>query len=126
MRDERRCDSLGGSKRILDPDFEVWNLRVGCRTTPMAANILQCVTRATQLQLRGWRNFSRFKQLTKGLIAADSPERLGWQRESAEEEVRDAEWNRRHGRIDGGADILRFKERADRLEPSANESRVQS
>ena len=92
----------------------------------MAAHILQFVSRATLLQRRGWRNYSRFKQLTNGLVAADSPERLGWQRESAEEEIRDAEWNRRHGRTDGGADILRFKERADRLEPSANESRVQS
>ena len=77
----------------------------------MAAKVIQFVSRATLLQHRGWRNFSRFKQLTNGLVAADSPERLGWQRESAEEEVRDAEWNRRHGRIDGGADILRFKQR---------------
>ena len=98
----------------------------GCRETPMAAKVFQFVSRATLLQQRGQRNFSRFKQLTKGLVAADSPERLGWQRESAEEEVRDAEWNRRHGRTDGGADILRFKEPGEPAETNANESRAQS
>ena len=82
----------------------------------MAAKVIQFVSRATLLQRRGWRNYSRFKQLTNGLVAADGPERLGWQRESAEEEVRDAEWNRRHGRTNGPADILRFKRIAERAE----------
>ena len=80
----------------------------------MAAKVIRFVSRAMLLQHRGWRNYSRFKQLTNGLVAADGPERLGWQRESAEEEVRDAEWNRRHGRIDGGADILQFDRPVER------------
>ena len=92
----------------------------------MAAKVIRFVSRATLLQHRGWRNYSRFKQLTNGLVAADGPERLGWQRESAEEEVLDAEWSRRHGRTDGGAEILRFRQVAERAETNANESRVQS
>ena len=98
----------------------------GCRETPMAAKVIQFVSRAKLLQLRGWRNYSRFKQLTNGLVAADSPERLGWHRESAEEEVRDAEWNRRHGETDGGAKILFFRQVAERAETNANDSRAQS
>jgi hypothetical protein len=92
----------------------------------MAAKVIQFVSRATLLQHRGQRNFSRFKQLTHGLVAADSPERLGWQRESAEEDVRDAEWNRRHGRTDGGAKMLRFKQVTERADANADKSRAQS
>jgi hypothetical protein len=44
--------------------------------------------------------------LTKGFVAADSPERLQWQRESAEESQRDDAWNRRHGPVPDGASIL--------------------
>ena len=46
--------------------------------------------------------------LTKKLIAPDSPERVSWQRQSAEESIRDAEWQRRHGAIAGGAVVLTF------------------
>lgn len=98
----------------------------GCRETPMAAKILQFISKARLLQLRGQRNYSRFKQLTKGFVQPDGPERLGWKRESAEEDVRDAEWNQRHGKTDGGADILRFSEPAQRPVTNATESRVQS
>ena len=92
----------------------------------MTANIVRFISRTEQLRLRGNRNFGRFKSLTHGLVEPDGAERRQWKQESADEDLRDAEWNRRHGRIDRGADILRFKQRADRLEPSANESRVQS
>lgn len=92
----------------------------------MAAKILQFISKATLLQLRGQRNYSRFMQLTKGLVAPNSPERLGWKRESAEEDVRDAEWNQRHGKIDGGAAILRFDSPVERAKINENESRVRS
>jgi len=74
----------------------------------MAARVYQFVSRATLLQLRGQRNYSRFKQLTKGFVAANGPERVRWQRESAEEATRDAEWNRQHGSVPTGAVILTF------------------
>jgi hypothetical protein len=73
---------------------------------PVDSRVLQFVSRADQLQLRGHRNYSRWKLLTKGFVAADSPERGQWQRESAEESQRDVAWNRRHGPIPGGASIL--------------------
>jgi hypothetical protein len=43
---------------------------------------------------------------TKGFVGRDSPERALWQKESAEDSKRDAEWNQRHGPVDGGASIL--------------------
>jgi hypothetical protein len=72
----------------------------------MPAKILQFISRAEQLRLRGSRNYSRYMMLTKKLIAPDSPERISWQRESAEESIRDAEWNRRHCPRPGGAVVL--------------------
>ena len=79
----------------------------------MTARIVRFISRTEQLRLRGNRNFGRYKSLTHGLVEPDGPERREWQQESADEDIRDAEWNGRHGRIEGGADILRFKERAD-------------
>jgi hypothetical protein len=55
----------------------------------MRRQLLKFVSRADQLQLRGQRNYSRWKLLTKGFVAADSPERVQWQQESAEESQRD-------------------------------------
>jgi hypothetical protein len=92
----------------------------------MTARIVRFISRAEQLRLRGNRNFGRYKRLTHGLVEPDGPERLQWQRESADEEIRDAEWNLRHGRVEGGAEILRFKQVAERAETNANESRAQS
>jgi hypothetical protein len=60
--------------------------------------------------------------VVKEFVAADSPERLRWQRESAEESERDAEWNRRHGPVPGGATILRWRdEHEDSVRTSASE-----
>jgi hypothetical protein len=70
------------------------------------SRVLQFVSRADQLQLRGQRNYSRWKLLTKGFVVADSSERVQWPRESAEESQRDVAWNERHGPIPGGASIL--------------------
>jgi hypothetical protein len=92
----------------------------------MTARIVPFISRTEQLRLRGNRNFGRYKSLTHGLVEPDGPERRQWQRESADEEVRDIEWNRRHVKIDGGAEILRFKQVAERAETNANESRMQS
>jgi hypothetical protein len=81
----------------------------GCpRRTPMPAKILQFLSRAEQLRVRGSRNYDSYMRLTKGLVAPDGPERLGWQRQSSEESVRDSEWQRRHGTKPGGAVILAF------------------
>ena len=92
----------------------------------MTARIVRFISRTEQLRLRGNRNFGRYKSLTHGLVEPDGPERRQWQRESADEDIRDIEWNRRHGKIEGGAKILRFKQLAERAETNANESRVQS
>jgi hypothetical protein len=70
------------------------------------SRVLQFASRAEQLQLRGQRNYSRWKMLTKGFVIADGPERARWQKEDADESRRDADWNRRHGPIPGGASIL--------------------
>ena len=79
----------------------------------MRGQLLKFVSRADQLQLRGQRNYSRWKLLTKGFVAADSPERVQWQRESAEESKRDAAWTRRHGPVPGGASILPWRDEQD-------------
>jgi hypothetical protein len=46
---------------------------------------------------------------TKGFVEPDGPERALWQQESAEDVVRDAEWNRRHGPVPGGAQVVTCK-----------------
>jgi hypothetical protein len=92
----------------------------------MATRIVPFISRTEQLRLRGNRNFGRYKRLTHGLVEPDGPERRQWQQESAAEDVRDAEWNQRHGRIEGGADILRFKQVAEQAETNGDELRMES
>jgi len=58
------------------------------------------------MRLRGQRNYDRYMLVVKKFVAADSPERLQWQRESAEDSQRHIVWNRRHGPVPGGARIL--------------------
>jgi len=59
--------------------------------------------------------------VTKKFVAPDSPERLRWQKESAEESQRDAAWNRRHGPVPGGARILQLRnEHEDSVRTSAS------
>ena len=55
----------------------------------MPPKILQFISRAEQLRLRGQRNYSRYMQVVKGFVEADGPERRQWQQESTEESVRD-------------------------------------
>jgi hypothetical protein len=88
------------------------------RTTspPLDPRVLQFISRADQLQLRGQRNYSRWKLLTKGFVAADSPERVQWEKKSDEDSRRDAAWNRRHGPVPGGAAILGWRD--ERREPT--------
>ena len=92
----------------------------------MTSRIVRFISRTEQLRLRGNRNFGRYKSLTHGLVEPDGPERRQWQQESADEDIRDIEWNLRHGKIDGGAKILRFRHVAERPETKADESRAQS
>jgi hypothetical protein len=61
----------------------------------------------------GQRTFSRYMLLTKGFVDADGPERAQWQRESAEDVVRDAAWNQGHGPLPGGARILQWRHNAE-------------
>ena len=61
-----------------------------------------------QLRLRGQRNYDRYMLFTKRFVERDGPERAQWQRESAEDTMRDAEWNQRHGPLPGGARILHW------------------
>ncbi len=82
----------------------------------MTARVLTFTCRAVQLELRGRRNFSRYMQASKGYVAADGPRRKRWQRESAEDSRRDAEWSRHHGPVTGGATICQWprRERGER------------
>ena len=75
----------------------------------MSAKILSFVSRSEQLRLRGQRNYSRYMLVTKRFVAGDSLERAQWQKESAEEARFDAEWNRRHGPVTGGASVLQLQ-----------------
>ena len=78
-------------------------IRAISTTGPQAdSKVLKFVSRAEQLRLRGQRNYGRWKLLTKGFVKADGPERAAWHQESAQESLRDAEWNRRHGPVPGG------------------------
>jgi len=81
--------------------------RSSTATTPHGiSHVLRFVSREEQLRLRGQRNYSRYMLFTKRFVASDSPERLQWQRESAEESQRDVAWNRRHGPVPGGASVF--------------------
>jgi hypothetical protein len=46
--------------------------------------------------------------VVKKSVKVGGPEWREWQKESAEDAVWDAEWNKRHGPVDGGASILRW------------------
>ena len=74
------------------------------------ATVLRFVSRKEQLRLRGQRNYSRYMLVTKGFVAGDSLERAQWEKESAEESVRDDAWNRHHGPVTGGASILPWRD----------------
>jgi len=87
----------------------------------MPATILPFVSRSEQLRLRGMRNYSRYMLVTKRFVAGDSLERAQWQKEYAEEARRDADWNRRHGPVPGGASVLQW-----RHDSQANTGRVAS
>ena len=80
-----------------------------------SASVLRFVSRAEQLQLRGKRNFSRYMRVTKGFVDPDGPERAQWQRESAQESVCDADWNKQHGPVPGGASILQWRREGEQL-----------
>lgn len=85
-------------------------IRSSSTTAPRAdSKVLKFVSRAEQLRLRGQRNYGRWKMLTKGFVKADGPERAAWDEESAQESLRDSEWNRRHGPVPGGASVLPWR-----------------
>ena len=72
------------------------------------ATVLTFLSRAEQVRLRGQRNYSRYMFVVKGFVDPDGPERRQWQKEAAEDSVRDAEWNHRHGPVPEGARILQW------------------
>jgi hypothetical protein len=83
---------------------------------PVDSHVLTFVFRAKQLQLRGQRNYDRYMRVIKNYVAADGPVRAHWQKESAEDAMWDAEWNKRHGPVPGGARILHWlREHESRL-----------
>jgi hypothetical protein len=73
------------------------------------AKPLTFLSRADLLELRGRRNYNRYMMVVKRFVAADGPERVQWQKESAQEAQHHAEWHRRHGSVPGGASILRWQ-----------------
>ena len=48
-------------------------------------------------------------RVIKKYVAFDGPKHAQWQKESAEDAVWDAEWNKRHGPVPGGARILHWR-----------------
>jgi hypothetical protein len=76
---------------------------------PVDSDVLTFVSRAEQLHLRGRRNFDRYMRVIKKYVSFDGPVRAQWQKESAEDAVWDAEWNKRHGPVPGGARILPWR-----------------
>jgi hypothetical protein len=93
-------------------------------TPPVESHVLRFISRAEQLQLRGRRNYNRYMLVTKKFVAADSPERLQWQKESTDEAQRDVAWNRRHGPVPGGANILPWRNREKDARTSASAKRI--
>ena len=84
----------------------------------MRGQLLKFVSRADQLQLRGQRNYGRWKMFTYGFVAVNGSERHQWERESAEESRWDAAWDCRHGPIPGGASILPWRDESERRRTS--------
>jgi hypothetical protein len=92
---------------------------------PVESPVLRFVSRAEQLQVRGRRNFDRYMRVIKKYVAADGPRSAQWQKESAEDAMWDAEWNKRHGPVPGGARILHWRhegEQRSRLLTSSDAS----
>ena len=54
-------------------------------------------------------------RVVKKYVAFDSAEHAQWQKESAEDAVWDAEWNKRHGLVPGGARILPWRHEGEQL-----------
>jgi hypothetical protein len=81
---------------------------------PVDSHALKFVSRAEQLRLRGQRNYSRYMLVVKKFVKSDSLERAQWQKEFDEEDVWDAEWNKRHGLVPGGARILPLRHEHER------------
>lgn len=79
----------------------------------MPATIFRFISRTEQLRLRGQRNYTRSKLITKGFVAGDSLERAQWGKEDAEEARRHAQWTRRHGPVAGGATILSWRHKEE-------------
>lgn len=77
------------------------------------ATPLKFVSRAEHLRLRGRRNYDRYMLFNKGFVEADGPERRQWQKESAEESIRDVAWNRRHGPVKSGARVLQWRHESE-------------
>ena len=86
---------------------------IQCRTTS-DSHVLKFVSRADQLQLRGRRNYDRYMRVIKKYVSFDGPKHAQWQKESAEDAVWDAEWNKRHGPVPNGARILPWRREHER------------
>ena len=56
----------------------------------------------------------------KKYVSFDGPERAQWEKESAEDAMWDAEWNKRHGPVPGGATVLQWRNQraGERQEPT--------
>jgi len=76
----------------------------------LKSQVIEFLSRADLLHLRGRRNYNRLHAGHQEFVAPDSPERLRWQREAADESERDVSWNRRHGPVPGGATILPWRD----------------
>ena len=81
--------------------------RTSSAAPPVDSHVLKFVSRAEQLDLRGRRNYDRNAGVKK-YVAFDSAEHAQWQKESAEDAMRDAEWKKR-GPVPNGARILNWR-----------------
>ena len=74
----------------------------------MTARVLQFVSRAEQVRLRGMENYARWNRIIKGLEPYGPRERHRIFRQHDENERKDREWAMRHAPIPSGARVLVF------------------
>ena len=98
--------------------------RTSSAARPADSHVVKFVSRAEQLELRGRRNFDRYMRVIKEYVAADGPVRAQWQKESAEDAVWDAEWNKRHGPLPGGARILNWRHDGEQRQLTSSDASI--
>lgn len=75
---------------------------------PMPASILRFIARRTQVRLRQVHQVAQFVNRYGQFVQPGPTDVARLATEQLEHEQRDHDWNRRHGPIPGGAQVVRF------------------